>query len=399
MTETPQQAYISKVHLKGYKSIRDLEIDFKPGLNIIIGPNGSGKTNFLEFVYESQVSTTYPSLIKEEFYSDIYINQRKCVFVEGKFKQKGNNIFFEIREKGFSEKEELEQERLILHDINKNEAKIGFVKDDSENPLSLFNGAAMKPFFSGVNFIRFSSRYEIERGISFDLHKDAKTDKLFPLSSMENPYELFMLLYDSLMKINVDDINRIKDKILIDDNNLVQTLRKFTPISDLSLDNDSILIQPNNGNNFKVSNVNFKFLVNNKWLYWNQLSDGTKRLFYIISKIITDNDDYYFLEEPELGIHPDQLYKLMDFLKEQSKEKQIIITTHSPDVLNILGADELDRIIVTKNDNEKGTIMRKLQLPQIEKARRYMESAGLFLSDYWVHSDLEAAAYETEEKD
>ena len=49
MSETlPPQAYISKVHLKGYKSIKDLEIDFKPGLNIIIGPNGSGKTNFLE---------------------------------------------------------------------------------------------------------------------------------------------------------------------------------------------------------------------------------------------------------------------------------------------------------------------------------------------------------------
>ena len=41
------QAHISRVHLKGYKSIRDMEIDFMPGLNIIIGPNGSGKTNFL----------------------------------------------------------------------------------------------------------------------------------------------------------------------------------------------------------------------------------------------------------------------------------------------------------------------------------------------------------------
>ena len=49
MSET-NQAYISRVHLKGYKSIRDMAIDFKPGLNIIIGPNGSGKTNFLEFL-------------------------------------------------------------------------------------------------------------------------------------------------------------------------------------------------------------------------------------------------------------------------------------------------------------------------------------------------------------
>ncbi len=43
-------AYISHVHLKGYKSIIDTEVELHPGLNIIIGPNGSGKTNFLEFL-------------------------------------------------------------------------------------------------------------------------------------------------------------------------------------------------------------------------------------------------------------------------------------------------------------------------------------------------------------
>ena len=37
--------YISHVHLKGYKSIIDTEVELHPGLNIIIGPNGSGKTN------------------------------------------------------------------------------------------------------------------------------------------------------------------------------------------------------------------------------------------------------------------------------------------------------------------------------------------------------------------
>ncbi len=39
--------FLKQVRLKNYKSIIDAEIDFKPGLNIIIGNNGSGKTNFL----------------------------------------------------------------------------------------------------------------------------------------------------------------------------------------------------------------------------------------------------------------------------------------------------------------------------------------------------------------
>ncbi len=44
------QTYIKSVKLSGYKSIKDLEVEFLPGMNIIIGENGSGKTNFLEFL-------------------------------------------------------------------------------------------------------------------------------------------------------------------------------------------------------------------------------------------------------------------------------------------------------------------------------------------------------------
>ena len=50
MSKNDKFTYISRVQLKGYKSIRDLAIDLLPGLNIIIGPNGSGKTNFLTFL-------------------------------------------------------------------------------------------------------------------------------------------------------------------------------------------------------------------------------------------------------------------------------------------------------------------------------------------------------------
>jgi len=42
-----KDTYLQHVSLKNYKSIKDAEIDFKPGLNIIIGKNASGKTNFM----------------------------------------------------------------------------------------------------------------------------------------------------------------------------------------------------------------------------------------------------------------------------------------------------------------------------------------------------------------
>ena len=40
--------HIKEIELKGYKSIFNLKTELNPGLNILIGKNGAGKSNFLE---------------------------------------------------------------------------------------------------------------------------------------------------------------------------------------------------------------------------------------------------------------------------------------------------------------------------------------------------------------
>ena len=86
----------------------------------------------------------------------------------------------------------------------------------------------------------------------------------------------------------------------------------------------------------------------------------------------------------------------MQFLKEQAKEKQIIITTHSPQVLNILSENELDHIITTRYDAEKGTTMHHLTEEQKQVAHNYIEE-GLSLGDAWVYSTQFEQATEEEE--
>ncbi len=39
---------MDKIEIKGYKSIKDMELPLR-SVNILIGANGSGKTNFLSF--------------------------------------------------------------------------------------------------------------------------------------------------------------------------------------------------------------------------------------------------------------------------------------------------------------------------------------------------------------
>ena len=45
--------YLEKIHIENYKAIEKLDINLKPGLNLLIGDNGSGKTSVLEGIAEA----------------------------------------------------------------------------------------------------------------------------------------------------------------------------------------------------------------------------------------------------------------------------------------------------------------------------------------------------------
>lgn len=40
--------YLEKIHIQNYKAIEEIDIDLKPGVNLLIGDNGAGKTSVLE---------------------------------------------------------------------------------------------------------------------------------------------------------------------------------------------------------------------------------------------------------------------------------------------------------------------------------------------------------------
>lgn len=53
--------YITKLALKNFRSYQDKEFSFTPSANLIIGPNGSGKTNILEGVYLLSTGSSFRS--------------------------------------------------------------------------------------------------------------------------------------------------------------------------------------------------------------------------------------------------------------------------------------------------------------------------------------------------
>src|SRR5206468_4134073 len=76
-----------------------------------------------------------------------------------------------------------------------------------------------------------------------------------------------------------------------------------------------------------------------KWFESAQESDGTLRMAGIITALLQEPPlPLLGIEEPELTIHPGALPLLYDYLEETSSRSQILLTTHSPDLLALLKA-------------------------------------------------------------
>ncbi len=79
-----------------------------------------------------------------------------------------------------------------------------------------------------------------------------------------------------------------------------------------------------------------------KWFDSAQESDGTLRFAGILTALLQGSAlSVVGLEEPELTVHPGALPLLSDFIREASHNRQVIVTTHSPDLLDRLEADEV----------------------------------------------------------
>ena len=90
-----------------------------------------------------------------------------------------------------------------------------------------------------------------------------------------------------------------------------------------------------------------------KFLPASFLSDGTINISALIVALYFDRkrgvSPLTIIEEPERNIHPYLISKVVDMMKDASSKKQIIVTTHNPEVIKHVG---LDNILLISRDKE-----------------------------------------------
>ena len=110
-----------------------------------------------------------------------------------------------------------------------------------------------------------------------------------------------------------------------------------------------------------------------------RLSDGTLRYLAILAILLDPGTaKLVIIEEPELGLHPDVLPALRDLFVEASSRVQLIITTHSTQLVDGM-TEHAEAVVVC--DKEAGTSrLNRLDPEQIAKWNAFGSLGTLWLS-------------------
>jgi len=107
---------------------------------------------------------------------------------------------------------------------------------------------------------------------------------------------------------------------------------------------------------------------------WDEMASGTRHLLSILTLLFATPDGaLLLLEEPESFVHPQATVDLFKLFEEVTKEtgKQVIMTTHSPVIMEMAGASRLN--IVVRDENNGVSRIERLN----ERADKIFQNRGL----------------------
>lgn len=332
--------FIKHITLENYKSIRKLDLELKP-LNVLIGSNGAGKSNFISFFNLLQ------NIIKE--------NLRGCVLDKGgqeSFLYYGNKgskfirmkIDFQMIYKEYHIDDWINYS-ITLMPTNENifrfdsETINSSLLPDDVKQLNLDN----KGYETELPNSNISTFNEIENGDphEFDIllndvfYPDAPNAQIFHFNdtSDTSPLKSTVANNDNLF-LRADGqnlscmIKLIYDKYPDYYRMIVDTIRNVVP------DFHEFVIRQNS--DFLTLEW---FNKNNVDIPWkaHYLSDGSLRFIALAVLLLMPSElqpQVIIIDEPEIGLHPTAINVLSGLIKRASLERQVIISTQSAELLS-----------------------------------------------------------------
>ena len=335
------------IEIKGYKSIKSAKIGFRP-INILIGANGSGKSNFISFF--EFLNRLFNRKLNE------YINLSGG---ENKYLHKGkkvtNLIYFKTEfddgQNGYSATLESGTENFVVTRerlIYKGDERADISNSDTEARLKTTDNYRAKYVIKYLNSFR-----------KYHFHDTSRQSPFSQLSHIENDTNY---LYEDGKNIAafLFEIQR-NNKIVY--NRILKTIELIAPYF------SDFYFQPNSENYIRLQWMD-KF---SDTVYGaNDLSDGTIRFIALTTLFLQpDLPKTVIIDEPELGLHPTAVAKLAGMIKSAaSRECQVILATQSTDLISHFEPED----IITVDQKNGESVFERLN----------SESLVQWLEDYTI---------------
>lgn len=311
--------YMDYIDIKGYKSIRELHLELK-SINILIGANGAGKSNFISFF--NFLKKAYDRLLQDTVAKTggidkyLYHGRKTTNIIESEmsFASDSNSYSFSL--------ETTTEGRFLVgtesfgytgnmktYRINGDELTIKV--DDA------FRSKWIRKYINGLRVYHFH-----ETGINSPFNSDSKINDCYELQS--HGANLAAFLYN------------LQQNESIVYNRIVKVIQSVAPYF---LDFD---LRPNTeGSEYIRLAWRDKYSENR--YNTTDFSDGTIRFIALAALFLQPYPPaVIIIDEPELGLHPFAINKLSGLVKSVAERStQVILSTQSVELVNCFNPDDI----------------------------------------------------------
>lgn len=355
---------IENVIIKNFKSIRDLELPLT-NLNVLIGSNGVGKSNFISFfemakaIFEQRFGRY--TLDKGGIDNLLYRGRKISKEMYGLMDFKNTNAFFFTLKPAQSNK--------------------GYI----DNTGDFFNkrGESTKDYLGQWHRTFWDSAVE-ESNLMGKMYGRA-----YYLNSYLRSFTVYHF-HDTSSSSPMRGQCEINDNSFLRDNGsnlaaylymLKQTDEKAFRLIEGTIHSIAPYFKRFNLRPDPVtpSKISLEWEEVNSDMYLNgySFSDGTIRFIALATLLLQSKlPEVIIIDEPELGLHPAAINKLAALIKRASKNSQIILSTQSTNLVNCF---EPENIIVVDREDEQ-TVFKRLNPANLSV---WMDEYNYSISDMW----------------
>lgn len=387
---------IKRLRVKNFKALRDIEVEFTP-IHVLIGPNDSGKTSILDVIAALCRSVDHPlahAFLGSWKGTELVWNGHPDlpVSIEVDFDDEtitaySINVLFGMQNRKVHIKSEFLRERTSTIELERL-GHITAVKYLLDQPgWSTPHSDKLKrvqKLLEGVHYYYWNPRF-----LGLPVAPDSK--RRFRMEP--NGFGLALCL-DEILSFDRDRFiqleRRFKDIFPnINSIKLVPEMAYRAPVDDPK--------QVTMLNKADGKGLYFEMKESGQLVPASQASDGTLLVLAYLSVLYLPQPPRLLLiEEPENGIHPKRLRDILEILRNLVHEQshtQVVLTTHSPYVLDLFKPEEVT--LCTKLDTGEIKTTRLSDSPTV------MQQLNVFtLGEVWTsEGDMKIAQSENHIKE